>query len=109
MDAAREAIRCEPPSLYYDVLQPIASRVVVWETTYYHILAGPEGVLEWFRGNGPAAVPEALASDDERAHFEGMLLEKYSRRTRGGQVKGAVSVSQIVFCGVSVSASRATP
>jgi trans-aconitate 2-methyltransferase len=89
MDPARAAIRCETPSFYYDVLQPIASRVSLWETAYYHILAGPEGVLEWFRGTGLRPFLEALASDEERTRFEAMLLKRYSilyQRLASGQV-----------------------
>ena len=78
MQAARRAITCEAPPFYYDVLKPLASRVSLWETTYYHILAGPEGVLEWFRGTGLRPFLEALASGEERARFERMLLEKYA-------------------------------
>lgn len=87
MHAARAAITREPPSFYYDILQPIASRLNLWETTYYHIMPGPEAVLEWFRGTGLRPFLEALSSDEERARFEGMLLERYTvsypRRTSG--------------------------
>jgi len=89
MDAARAAIRCERPSFYYDVLQPLASRVSLWETTYYHILAGSEGVMEWFGGTGLRPFLEALATDEERKRFEAMLLKKYSvsyRRRASGEV-----------------------
>ncbi len=78
MHAARAAITCEAPPFYFDVLRPLASRVSLWETAYYHILAGPEGVLEWFRGTGLRPFLDALASHEERARFEAMLLEKYS-------------------------------
>src|SRR5579863_2093078 len=77
MQAARMALTREPPSLYYDALQSAASRLDLWETTYYHIVAGPESVLEWFRGTGLRPFLEALSSDDERCGFEGMLLERY--------------------------------
>lgn len=80
MQPARESIRCETPAFYYDVLRPITSRVDVWETTYYHVLDGPEGVLEWFRGTGLRPFLQALASDEERTRFEEMLLERYAAR-----------------------------
>ena len=87
MHDARTSIRCEPPPFYYDVLRPLASRVNMWETTYYHILAGPEGVLEWFGGTGLRPFLEALRSDEERERFEAMLLKKYTasypRRANG--------------------------
>jgi|SRR5579871_117803 len=89
MQAARESIRCETPAFYYDVLRPITSRVDVWETTYYHVLEGAEGVLEWYRGTGLRPFLQALASDKERTRFEAMLLERYSvsySRRKDGKV-----------------------
>jgi trans-aconitate 2-methyltransferase len=77
MDAARSALTKEPPGLYYDVLHSIASHLDLWETTYYHVLGGPEGVLEWFRGTGLRPFLEALDSAEERDRFEGMLLDRY--------------------------------
>jgi len=78
MDHAREALTREPPSLYYDTLQPLASHLDLWETTYYHILPGPEIVLEWYRGTGLRPYLEALESGQERQRFEGMLLARYA-------------------------------
>jgi trans-aconitate 2-methyltransferase len=77
MQAPRTALTREPPSLYYDTLAPLASHLDLWETTYYHVLAGPEAILEWFRGTGLRPFLEALASDDERRRFEQMLLKRY--------------------------------
>ena len=77
MDDAREALTREPPSLYYDTLQTLASHLDLWETTYYHILPGPESVLEWYRGTGLRPYLEALDSDPERQRFEEMLLARY--------------------------------
>jgi trans-aconitate 2-methyltransferase len=78
MRAARTALTREPPSLYYDTLAPLASHLDLWETTYYHVLVGPEAILEWFRGTGLRPFLEALASDDERRRFEQMLLKRYT-------------------------------
>ena len=77
MESARTALTREPASLYYDTLQSLASRVDLWETTYHHVVAGPESVVEWFRGTGLRPFLEALSSDDERRRFEAMLLERY--------------------------------
>jgi trans-aconitate 2-methyltransferase len=77
MENARGALTREPPSFYFDFFQPIASRLDLWETTYYHVLDGPEGVLQWFRGTGQRPFLEALATDGERNRFEAMLLERY--------------------------------
>ena len=79
MEGARTALTREPPTLYYDALQDIASRIDLWETTYYHVVAGPEAVLEWFRGTGLRPFLEALASDEDRNRFEKMLLARYEK------------------------------
>lgn len=77
MDGARAALTNHPPEFYYDLLGPRARRLDLWQTTYYHVLAGPEGVLEWFRGSGLRPFLEALADDEERLRFEALLLERY--------------------------------
>ncbi len=84
MHAARAAAIRLPPAFYYDVLSSAAKRLDLWETTYYHVLAGLEAILEWVRGTGLRPFLEALASDDERQRFEQLLLarfkETYPRR-----------------------------
>ena len=89
MEAARKALTNEPPTFYYDVLQSVASRLDLWETTYYHQLAGPEAVVEWFRGTGLRPFLEVLSSDRERKRFERMLAERYTKaypRRAGGKI-----------------------
>jgi len=89
MNAARATLTHHSPSFYYDVLHPLASRIDLWETIYYHIVAGPESVLDWFRGTGLRPYLQALSSDAERGHFEQMLLDRYRvtyQRQPSGQV-----------------------
>jgi len=78
MQAARTALTREPPSFYYDTLQPLSSHLDLWETSYYHIVDGPEAVLEWYRGTGLRPYLEALPSEDDRRRFEHLLLERYT-------------------------------
>jgi len=77
MQAARQALTNHPPAFYYDLLAPLVSRLDLWETIYYHILPGPESVVEWFRATGLRPFLEALASDAERRQMEARLLERY--------------------------------
>jgi trans-aconitate 2-methyltransferase len=79
MDRARNALTNHPPEFYYDLLAPQASRFDVWETTYYHVLAGPESVLEWFRGSGLRPFLEALDDPGEIQRFEQSLIERYKK------------------------------
>ena len=88
MQNARTAVTCEHPSFYYDTFGPMTSHLDLWETTYYHTVAGPEAVIEWFRGTGLRPFLEALSAD-ERPRFEQLLLERYERtypRRTSGQV-----------------------
>lgn len=87
--AAREALIRLPPGFYYDLLAPLASRLDLWITEYQHVLDGPESIVEWFRGTGMRPYLEALDSNEERARFEAMLLERYREaypRQKDGRV-----------------------
>lgn len=87
--AARKALIRLPPGFYYDLLSPLASRLEMWITEYQHVLDGPEGIVEWFRGTGMRPYLQALADDDERQRFESMLLERYREaypRQKNGRV-----------------------
>lgn len=39
------------PAAYYDLLKPLSSRLDIWHTVYNHVLAGPQAIVEWFRGS----------------------------------------------------------
>jgi trans-aconitate 2-methyltransferase len=59
----------QKPSFYYDVLAPHTTRVELWITDYVHIVAGPEAIVEWYRGTGLRPWLAALPDDDARARF----------------------------------------
>lgn len=89
MGTARNAMTRESPHFYYDVLQPLASRLFIWTTEYYHVLDGPRAILEWFRGTGLRPFLAALEDDEQRRHFEDELVEGFSGiypRQRNGLV-----------------------
>jgi trans-aconitate 2-methyltransferase len=50
----RNAARNDLPSpeRYYDLLRPLCSHLEIWHTHYNHIIEGPAGVVEWFKGSG---------------------------------------------------------
>ncbi len=84
---ARRALTNHPPGFYYDLFAPAVAHLDLWETTYYHVMPGPEAIIEWFRGTGLRPYLEALRSDEERRTFEQRLLvrytESYPRRANG--------------------------
>ncbi len=68
--AARDA------EFYYDLLAPLASRVDVWQTEYFHVLANAEAVVDWYRGTGMRPYLNAISEDADREKFIAEYTEK---------------------------------
>jgi trans-aconitate 2-methyltransferase len=56
------------PVVYADVLLDLGFSVDVWETTYLHLLTGPDPVFTWISGTGARPTLQALP-DDLREEF----------------------------------------
>ena len=71
---------------YLDDLAELGCSVDGWETTYLHVLSGPNPVFRWISGTGARPVLQAL-SDDHRAQFvaeyQELLNEAYPHRPYG--------------------------
>ena len=39
------------PAAYYDLLKPLCAHLDIWHTVYNHVMAGPEAIVEWFKGS----------------------------------------------------------
>jgi len=74
------------PAAYYDVLAAAGCAVDVWETTYTHVLRGPDPVFTWVSGTGARptlqALPDELRADFE-AQFKRRLAAAYPVRDDG--------------------------
>jgi trans-aconitate 2-methyltransferase len=57
------------PAVYLDALAGLGCRVDAWETTYLHVLTGPDPVFTWVSGTGARPTLQALP-DDLRPAFE---------------------------------------
>lgn len=65
------------PAGYLDLLAGAGCSVDAWETTYLHVLHGPDPVVEWYRGTGLRPVLAAL--DPGQAE---RFVAEYSQRIR---------------------------
>lgn len=65
------------PITYLDVLARSGLAVDAWETTYLHVLTGPDPVTEWYKGSGLRPVLAALGAE-EAAEF----VEQYGAEVR---------------------------
>jgi trans-aconitate 2-methyltransferase len=65
------------PVVYLDLLARQGLTVDAWETTYLHVLTGPDPVTEWYKGTGLRPVLAALGSA-QAAEF----VSQYGERVR---------------------------
>jgi trans-aconitate 2-methyltransferase len=65
------------PAQYLDLLAGLGLLVDAWETTYLHVLQGPDPVTEWYRGSGLRPVLAALDAADARE-----FVAEYSQRVQ---------------------------
>ncbi|MET7681899.1 trans-aconitate 2-methyltransferase [Streptomyces sp. NPDC005423] len=71
-----------PPAVYLDHLARLGCEPDVWQTTYQHVLAGEDPVLDWVKGTGLRPVLTALADDPEArdafvAEYRALLRAAY--------------------------------
>ncbi|HEY3897893.1 MAG TPA: trans-aconitate 2-methyltransferase [Chthoniobacter sp.] len=58
-----------PPHFYYDLLAPVAARVDVWTTEYFHVLESPAAIVEWYKGTGLRPFLDRFQSPSDRDRF----------------------------------------
>jgi trans-aconitate 2-methyltransferase len=86
--AVAEAARGDLPSpeSYYDLLKPVCTRLDIWHTVYNHVMDGPQGVVEWFKGSALRpflAALDAAMRDDFLAAYLAEVTKHYGRRLDG--------------------------
>jgi trans-aconitate 2-methyltransferase len=85
-DVLRHADAVATPSEYAALLLDAGLEVDAWETTYLHVLAGEDPVLEWVRGTGLRPILAALDGPDAAefsAEYAAALREAYPRTSHG--------------------------
>ena len=78
--------RVREPEEYLAQLAGLGCSVDAWETTYLHVLAGPDPVLEWVKGTALRPVLTALAGEEREAflaEYAARLREAYPARPYG--------------------------
>ena len=74
------------PEVYFDLLQPTAISVDLWETRYFHVLEGKDPVFHWMMGTGLRPFAAALKSplkEEFLEHYRGLLAAAYPPRPGG--------------------------
>lgn len=74
------------PEVYFDLLQPGARSVDLWETRYFHVLEGKDPVFHWMMGTGLRPFAAALKSplkEEFLEHYRGLLAAAYLPRAAG--------------------------
>ncbi len=74
------------PGDYLAALSELGCSVDAWETTYLHVLGGPDPVWEWISGTGARPVLQALPDgvrEDFAAEYRARLREAYPAREHG--------------------------
>ena len=76
----------ETPARYLEQLAGLGCTVDAWETTYLHVLTGPDAVVRWVSGTGLRPYLQVL-DDDERedfvADYRAAVAEAYPERPWG--------------------------
>ncbi|EME97074.1 trans-aconitate 2-methyltransferase [Streptomyces mobaraensis NBRC 13819 = DSM 40847] len=80
--AARGPVHVLDPAAYLTLLTDLGLTVDAWETTYVHVLPGPDPVLDWLKGTGLRPVLTALADEPEEreqflTEYAALLREAY--------------------------------
>jgi len=74
------------PAADYDLLGPLCAHLDVWHTVYNHVMAGPEAIVEWFKGSGLRPFLSSLDDDMRRgfiADYTARIARAYPRRHDG--------------------------
>src|SRR5215469_7370935 len=61
---------------YYDLLAPLASRIDLWQTEYFHGLPNAAAIAEWYRKTGMRPYLTAIGEDADREKFVAEYTEK---------------------------------
>lgn len=67
-------ITYHPADYYYNELASLTQDIVLWETTYYHILKSHQDLVAWYKSTAMKPFLESLPADENREEFEQAVL-----------------------------------
>ena len=71
---------------YYEMLEPLAAHLDIWQTTYLQVLSGEDAVYRWVSGTGLRPFLEALDAQEREAYareYKARLNQAYPMRASG--------------------------
>ena len=74
------------PEFYYDLMAPLAARLVMWETNYVQPVDDVAAIIGWMRGTGLRPFLERLDASEQPAfleHYAAALTPAFPRRADG--------------------------
>jgi len=72
---AREWWEVGEPEYYYEMLEPLAGQIDIWEMRYVQVLEGADAVYRWVLGTGLRPFADSLEGEEREA-----FLGEYRRR-----------------------------
>jgi trans-aconitate 2-methyltransferase len=74
MQGCAELLTYHAAGFYYDLLAPRATRLDLWQTTYYHVLPSPQGLIDWYSSTGMRPYLERLRDERQQTEFKHEVL-----------------------------------
>lgn len=74
------------PEAYFDILEPLATAIDIWETRYVQVLEGEDAVFRWMMGTGLRPFANALQGEERDrflAAYKTRAGDAYPRRKSG--------------------------
>jgi trans-aconitate 2-methyltransferase len=76
MEGCDRRIAYHDETYYYDQLSPLARRIEIWNTTYFHRMAGHPDLVDWYASTGMKPFLDRLSGGDSKREFQSRVLEE---------------------------------
>jgi trans-aconitate 2-methyltransferase len=75
MRGCGELLTYHDPGFYYDLLSALSPRVSLWQTTYFHVLASHQSLIDWYSSTGLRPYLERLLGAEQKRAFQEQVLD----------------------------------